>query len=611
MTSILSDLDTKVDINISESEVDEKFESILNSISNLDIGSNLIVNLESTTNSTINPTIYFSKFGKKFQKSNGSRHQLCSAEDCFTRSQPRKDYCAKHDPDNVLTEEQKLERTKKRSENIKTSRQKGDDTENFIYDLINENPDIEMVEKLSYLFDQADIIFKFKNDVHTRALQVKMLGTRSHTKHIRSTGCNGYPDDMLLVFVNEERTKFALMFARDITTTGISINFESPFTKYYEYSYTNIDKFKEDLFDKMSKSLVYDKENPLLPEMNLKEYQSLKRLIELCEKHNLEYKLPDNKYSIFDMTINGYLCQCKYTNFKEKQKFIVSISKSHTNVGEVGKSVPYSVDDKLDFVIVETSDNDFFIIPRFEFVKRHIFSDIENNIPGLVKMSVCPKNIISHSSYLWTLKYQDNFNLLKSKPTDNLESLLYPNGETIISNLEIKEKRDMKQKKKDEIVFDRCKGICIRYKDGKRYYQCSHMVDVNIGYCTHHIDQNPIFEQSLIVNKVPVGIKETPTVIEEIPTINTPILITTIKCKGKSSKGKECTRTVSADVGFCCHHLPQGPVTDNVCIDQNTTTKCKGTNVKKQPCMRLVDKNIGYCNYHKNQKPANDNTSVV
>lgn len=159
----------------------------------------------------------------------------------------------------------------------------------------------------------------------------------------------------------------------------------------------------------------------------------------MCEKNNLDYKLPEQSGLIYDIIINNHFCQCKFSsNIESKNCFTVNLQRcgGHKKHGN-SIMIPYSKDSKIDFVIIETSYGDFYIIPVIEFHNRNIFSDSENK--GLTAILVHKNDSISKKSkYLWTKSYIDKFELLTKS------------GEEIISLFKSNNKNEENQDNGDE-----------------------------------------------------------------------------------------------------------------------------------------------------------------
>ena len=160
---------------------------------------------------------------------------------------------------------------------------------------------------------------------------------------------------------------------------------------------------------------------------------------------------PEASGCIYDILINGYKCQCKYTDDKQSNNFYeVTVQKEAPQVDGKRYFQPYSKLDDIDFLIIETGNNDFFIIPKFELHNRGVFSDLENGVKGKQRISVHTKESKQkYGVYKWTEKYHNRFDLLKAeKILDSTQEIKQEVKDKV--GKEIKE--EIKEKIKDEIM---------------------------------------------------------------------------------------------------------------------------------------------------------------
>ena len=132
----------------------------------------------------------------------------------------------------------------------------GDETELYVENLLKAMNCYEKVTGLGSLGGNADISITIDNKVYYS--QVKTL-IHERKDVYRAYDVDGYPDDMLIIMVNKERTRFALEFAGNITQTDLSLSFSSTTSKFKHIMYTDLDLFKHKLKEMMIHSAMENK----------------------------------------------------------------------------------------------------------------------------------------------------------------------------------------------------------------------------------------------------------------------------------------------------------------------------------------------------------------
>lgn len=292
----------------------------------------------------------------------------------------------------------------------------GDDSEIFILNIIQKFKEIESCFKIGQIYDKCDIKYKFYNEDFERGLQVKTLTQSSINIHAYiADGCRNYLDNTLIVMVTKDRTKFGLIFSHECPPSGrlgLTFNPKSVKNKYINNIFTDINTFSEKLFEHMKKSLIY-KEN--LSKEHIKEKESLERLKIKCKENNLTFSQTNTGASIYDCIINNFKIQCKFTSVKDKNLYRCNLFKNGPRKNGGRTHVPYNSESDIDFVIIELETKDlekyFYVIPKFEFVKRNIFSN--DTEKGLHTIGIPPPKYKGESKYIWILDYLNKFDLLK------------------------------------------------------------------------------------------------------------------------------------------------------------------------------------------------------
>lgn len=287
----------------------------------------------------------------------------------------------------------------------------GDESELFILNIIKEFEEIKSSSKIGQTGDKCDIKYQFHNEEFERGLQVKTLCQKKDNENIfTSSGCDGYEENTLLVFVNKERNKFALLYSQDCPKGFAFIFMPNSKSKYKNNIYDDIEKFKEKLLIYMKNSIEYQEQ---ICDTHMIEKNSLLRLQGKCEENNLDFSLATSFISIYDCIINNFKIQCKFTSIKQFNQYLCNIQKTGPKFNNKRTNIPYSDKDEIDFVIIEIGDyeNQFYIIPVKEFIDRKIFSSSTEK--GITTISIPHPNYTNKKSkYFWMQHYLNRFDLL-------------------------------------------------------------------------------------------------------------------------------------------------------------------------------------------------------
>jgi hypothetical protein len=380
-----------------------------------------------TTQIIKNQTIYFDENGYKFKfyenMTNKSR-RICMFDQCTNMVQ-RGLYCMRHinntnyakitfdstyeDENGIIQFDNQEYRDK-----CKNAAKIGEETENYILDILKENKNLEMIEKIGYTGDKNDIIYKFKNTEHIRGIQVKTMRSNLNDVYRCTLNRNNtiYNDDMLFVLVNKERNRFCLIFYKDCPKSGPTLPFKSIKTsKYRDNMFIDIDEFKNKLYEMMKDSNIYKED---ISKTTKKEKDSVNRLKEACIKYNLPFVISESFISIYDCLINNHKVQCRSSNQEHGYQYNFSLSKSHKMIHFKKTSRKYNEDDDIDIFIFEiiSQPNIFYIIPKNILVEKGYIES--KNYKGKTGITIplvgnTNKNLMSY----WTLDYVNRFDLLK------------------------------------------------------------------------------------------------------------------------------------------------------------------------------------------------------
>jgi hypothetical protein len=294
---------------------------------------------------------------------------------------------------------------KKEYKQIKNTALIGDETENYVMDLLKSMRYYEFIENLGNLSADADISVSL-NDV-TYYIQVKTMVTQG--KDVYKINYNpNYPNNMLLLMINKDRDRFALQFAGELKG-NICLTYTYENCKHKDIMYDDINKFKiklKELIPLSSTKITFISEDVK------KEYLSLQRFQSFCLKNNIKYiRNPSNADSV-DGTINGSPFQAKYVT-KNRTENSYDIS-SHRNAGSLNGQTMYDSYKINDFkyMIVEVGgtiqekdiyQGNFCIIPHEELIKQGILSS--DTCKGKKSFHICkPDSDKNH----WSKKYWNN-----------------------------------------------------------------------------------------------------------------------------------------------------------------------------------------------------------
>lgn len=363
--------------------------------------------------------------GKRYRMFCGKKTLLCNYQDKKTLKycenvRRKKSYCKRHKdgkikPKSTIIKNEDGSTTFSNQElrnKYKFNTTTGDDSEIFILDIIKNFKEIKSCLRIGQTGDKCDIKYQFNDENFERGLQVKTLSQTKEDKYRWAALCGSYPENTLLVFVNKERNKFALIYSQYCSK---SINFTfvpNSKTKYKNNIFTDIDEFKKQLLIYMKNSIEY---KCSLSITQLKEKNSLIRLEEKCKENNLDFNLSNSYTTIYDCIINNLKIQCKFTSKKYYNQYSCFVCKKSPLINGKSNGIPYSNKDDINFIIIEIGDYEgqFYIIPVKEFIDRKVFSSAKEK--GITNVLVPPPNYNNNKSkYFWMLQYLNRYDLLKT-----------------------------------------------------------------------------------------------------------------------------------------------------------------------------------------------------
>lgn len=280
----------------------------------------------------------------------------------------------------------------------------GDATENYVEELLISMNCYKNVTNLGNIAATSDI--SVTDDNNTYYVQVKTITYRRKDSYYMEHTIGKYPDDMLMIMINKDRTRFALEFAGNIKVRNLSLTYDKKNSIYKNIMYTNVDEFKDklkELIPLSRKELEFSSENIK------KEYEMLQRFETFCVKNNIKYLRNVTNNGPVDGTINGYTFQAKYSGLRHKTSTRISSHKAAGSLNGKQVSRPYEVGDFNYFVVelgsIEESKyhNNFCIIPESVLIKQNILKS--NKCEGKQAFSIYFPDYNKHH---WSKTYWNN-----------------------------------------------------------------------------------------------------------------------------------------------------------------------------------------------------------
>lgn len=222
-----------------------------------------------------------------------------------------------------------------------------------------------------------------------------------------------YNDNSLFIAINKERTRFVVLFYKDlINKTYACFPFKKSDSVYEKFMFTDLDIFMKQVEIFLDSASFYV-ENDITSKYLLRENESLKRLQDKCSKLKLSFRRQTTQSSCIDCVINNYNIQHKTTNCKPKRYkycYNIMIQKNAGCINGKYTRQPYSNKDNIDFFIFEIINfpNNFYVIPMNIMIEK-----------GYVKTeNACGKKCIlvsqpNKNKEHWTNQYLNNFDQLK------------------------------------------------------------------------------------------------------------------------------------------------------------------------------------------------------
>lgn len=292
--------------------------------------------------------------------------------------------------------------------NIKSTTKIGDVNEKYVFDLLFKCKEVENISLIGHMGGYADIIIKLKNDVN-RLLQVKTITHITNNKFFM-TNNSIYPDNLLIVMVDTDKSHFAVEFYKNIKVKRLCLSFYYKDSKYKDIMTTNETDFCNKILKMSRNSTIFTSIEDQLTKDQRKEFFMIKRLQNYCKNHNLNYIQNETNSDVIDCYINHYPIQLKYATLNQKNRKTIQITvrKSSGNIGKKRLHVPYHLNDNFDYLIIELENfhNQFCIIPKIKLVEMKCISS-DNQI-GTGICYVAPPN---YDKFHWTIEFWNKLDI--------------------------------------------------------------------------------------------------------------------------------------------------------------------------------------------------------
>jgi len=321
------------------------------------------------------------------------KDKRCEYKNCKKAKQNDSTYCVKH----VDGEEVVKKTDDKYRNDQKDSTKKGDETEDFVCEILSQINGINNIQKIGHSGSIYDVLYNYKNQTKKRALQVKTMSVISNRPNSFLYRIhNSTEPETLVVGVSLDRKSFSLIFRKDAPESGnLFLTFSESgrnVGKYTSNKFTDIKKFKKQLSIMLRESVFYD-ENKSLYSCIQKEQDSLERLRIKATENNVIYEDAKTRASRFDCFINGFSIQHKYAKIKKCQSVDITIAKSGKSTKGKKTTIPYSVADKIDFFVFEVKEQigNFYIIPSKVLEEKYLSDKNGNGGGKSITFSINPK----------------------------------------------------------------------------------------------------------------------------------------------------------------------------------------------------------------------------
>ncbi len=289
------------------------------------------------------------------------------------------------------------------------------ETEKYVMTLL-QNMSIN-AERIGYTGSKSDIVITH-SDGSKNHIQVKTLIVANRYGGYYANLHRPYPDDMLLVMVNKERTRFALdFFINHKHSQKISLSWNRH-CQHEKIMCLNENEFAHEIIKKSRLSTPFTSEMDLLSPNCQKEQKMRSRFAVAANERGLIFNNNDTNGNSVDGFIEDSKLQLKFSSF-ESGRNVFHVN-GHKTCSINGKPivVPYDISDPFDNMVIEFGtpegesryEDYFCIIPKHVLVERHLVSS--GSVQGCFTYSIS-KPFAHATRDHWSLKYWNNWDVFK------------------------------------------------------------------------------------------------------------------------------------------------------------------------------------------------------
>jgi hypothetical protein len=299
-----------------------------------------------------------------------------------------------------------------------TTIQTGDTTEAYVSALLKQHPDVNSVNDVGASGSACDHIVTMSTG---RVVQMQVKTLTDNGPNYGKTSCkSGYDPNMLIAFVNLDRTGFGLIYAKNIVTlTTITVNYNRSKNQQLK-TFRDPKQFVQSLVAMLPHSTPFKSMSDTLAPNLRKEYEMGESLKSTAAMHGLHFTRAATNSTEIDGYLGSRAVQLKFTSYRPPAHLTFQVG-SHRHGGRLAKhasiQLPYTVDCQFEFLIVQLGQKDsgvslfpnrFLIIPKFELQERGILMDEATGVAGKCAFYVAPPDHPNH----WSVKYWDQWNLM-------------------------------------------------------------------------------------------------------------------------------------------------------------------------------------------------------
>lgn len=290
----------------------------------------------------------------------------------------------------------------------------GISTETFVESLLKKDDRIHHIETYAQYNAFVDLVVYTKADSIGKQVQIKTI-TKANDRYFVTLD-KKYKDNMLIVACSNDRDLFAVCFWKEIKHVKRLSLTKSEKSMYKHMIFDDSKTFVDKIVSLLPCALQFENIRDELAKPMLLEYDMTQRLAAKCAELGYVFTKQRNNDNPIDVYINGKTIQLKYSTYIPKGHitFSVTIEKCLCRYNNKNVKQPYSIDDGIDFFVIELNDNQnkyqgmFCVIPIEILIEMgYIKSDNQN---GKRNLYICPP--IGYNKKHWSMQYWNRFDLL-------------------------------------------------------------------------------------------------------------------------------------------------------------------------------------------------------